>query len=174
MWASVRSRRWSAGWSRGGLLAPPRAARACRDSSIGPRGASSSGLRTIDDSSARRQAGPHHRGFERHRYETAKCFLGEGARVIGVGKDGGRLRARGRFSAHARRFRRGASGTCAKRGRPSASLPQCGSAGAPSTCSSTTRAIIVNSGNPQLFEEEPADGVERSLEQTNPRRGRIV
>ncbi len=96
-------------------------------------------------------------------YETAKRFLGEGARVLGVARDGARL-------SHA-------STSLSALGDFTPLVVDLNEAGAPSRVVSAVRelwgaldvlfnnaAILLNSGEPRSFEEEEPGTFERSLE----------
>jgi NAD(P)-dependent dehydrogenase (short-subunit alcohol dehydrogenase family) len=96
-------------------------------------------------------------------YETAKRFLGEGARVLGVGKDGARL-------AHA-------TTSLSILGDFAPLQVDLSEPAAPGRVVAAARelwgaldvlvnnaAILVNAGEPRSFEEEPPGTFERSLE----------
>jgi NAD(P)-dependent dehydrogenase (short-subunit alcohol dehydrogenase family) len=95
--------------------------------------------------------------------ETAKRFLGEGARVLGVGKDGARLSV--------------ATMSLSARGDFAPLQVDLNDAAAPGRVVAAVRelwgaldvlfnnaAILVNPGEPRSFEDEPAGAFEQSLE----------
>jgi NAD(P)-dependent dehydrogenase (short-subunit alcohol dehydrogenase family) len=96
-------------------------------------------------------------------YETARRLLGEGARVIGIGKDRARLEratrslnALGEFVALEADLR--------EEGGIARAVAGVGESWGALDVLFNNAAIIVNEGDPRSFEDEPPGSLERSLE----------